>query len=132
MSFADSLKSRIESLEDRIAAAERDVANMRIGIAEMCGERAAFLAAIRTFEETQAESGPAPRLNIREAVFDYVHDHGPSTFDDICKGIGRYPNQVRPNLDAHAKDGKLELVEDRWQLPAPLHFPRSAQAQAAS
>lgn len=133
MSFADSMKSRIESLDDRISAAERDVLNMRIGIAEMCGERAGLLGAIRTFEETQAETGPAPRLNIREAVYDQLHDNGPMTVEEICKAIGRYPGQVQSNLDALAKQGKVEYVGNgRWKITLALHVPLSAQAQAAS
>lgn len=132
MSFAENLKNRIASLDDRIAAIERDIANMRIGVAEMCGERAAFLHAIEMFQETVTETGPAPRLNIREAVYDQLHDNGPMTIEEIAKAIGRYPSQVRSNLDALAKDGKVEVVNDHWKITMALHVPLSAQAQAES
>ena len=90
---------------------------MRIGVAEMCGERAAFMSALATFQETQAESGPAPRLNIREAVYDKLHDNGPMMIEDLAKAIGRYPGQIKSALDALAKEGKVEaLTGDCWQV----------------
>lgn len=128
MSFAENLKHRIESLDDRIADKERDVANMRIGIAEMCGERAAFLSALKDFQDEQQASQAAPRLNIREAVYDQLHDNGPMTVEEIAKAIGRYPGQVRGALDALAKEGKVEVVNDHWKITLALHVELSERA----